>query len=184
MINGSSSHRDYFFQLSYRLQSIQRSDSVPAVIVSFDEETDALLPEDVPGQRLMLLTPERIGLAGKEVNVGAARQRFCRRRGRITVRLAAEDIDAARQPQQVRDIRVIGDRHPRVFPDPVGVEERRRGKLRGESRVLLLDAPGEGLRFAFRTLRQTPAPSPDRVGERSEERRVGKECRSRWSPYH
>ena len=23
-----------------------------------------------------------------------------------------------------------------------------------------------------------------RYGERSEERRVGKECRSRWSPYH
>src|ERR1017187_10194695 len=26
--------------------------------------------------------------------------------------------------------------------------------------------------------------SVDRFGERSEERRVGKECRSRWSPYH
>src|SRR2546422_11732917 len=25
---------------------------------------------------------------------------------------------------------------------------------------------------------------PRRVGKRSEERRVGKECRSRWSPYH
>ena len=24
----------------------------------------------------------------------------------------------------------------------------------------------------------------DYIGERSEERRVGKECRSRWSPYH
>ena len=24
----------------------------------------------------------------------------------------------------------------------------------------------------------------DRAGRRSEERRVGKECRSRWSPYH
>ena len=24
----------------------------------------------------------------------------------------------------------------------------------------------------------------DKTGERSEERRVGKECRSRWSPYH
>ena len=24
----------------------------------------------------------------------------------------------------------------------------------------------------------------DEVAERSEERRVGKECRSRWSPYH
>src|SRR2546430_4124861 len=27
-------------------------------------------------------------------------------------------------------------------------------------------------------------PSPAEVGARSEERRVGKECRSRWSPYH
>ena len=26
--------------------------------------------------------------------------------------------------------------------------------------------------------------SPQRIRERSEERRVGKECRSRWSPYH
>ena len=25
---------------------------------------------------------------------------------------------------------------------------------------------------------------PQRCGMRSEERRVGKECRSRWSPYH
>ena len=25
---------------------------------------------------------------------------------------------------------------------------------------------------------------PDEEAERSEERRVGKECRSRWSPYH
>ena len=24
----------------------------------------------------------------------------------------------------------------------------------------------------------------ERISERSEERRVGKECRSRWSPYH
>ena len=26
--------------------------------------------------------------------------------------------------------------------------------------------------------------SNDNGGDRSEERRVGKECRSRWSPYH
>ena len=25
---------------------------------------------------------------------------------------------------------------------------------------------------------------PRMIGKRSEERRVGKECRSRWSPYH
>ena len=29
-----------------------------------------------------------------------------------------------------------------------------------------------------------PAPIPAEVMARSEERRVGKECRSRWSPYH
>ena len=29
---------------------------------------------------------------------------------------------------------------------------------------------------------QSPFPVPEKI--RSEERRVGKECRSRWSPYH
>ena len=29
-----------------------------------------------------------------------------------------------------------------------------------------------------------PADSPESIYDRSEERRVGKECRSRWSPYH
>ena len=29
-----------------------------------------------------------------------------------------------------------------------------------------------------------PADLSDSTGTRSEERRVGKECRSRWSPYH
>src|SRR5256885_4646823 len=33
-------------------------------------------------------------------------------------------------------------------------------------------------------LTQNAQTAPDRAGTRSEERRVGKECRSRWSPYH
>src|SRR5258708_34529829 len=44
---------------------------------------------------------------------------------------------------------------------------------------------------ASTTVAQNPTPSTDalkkansRPAERSEERRVGKECRSRWSPYH
>src|SRR2546427_11085620 len=31
---------------------------------------------------------------------------------------------------------------------------------------------------------QSKGPVPDPAEARSEERRVGKECRSRWSPYH
>src|SRR3712207_9467760 len=34
-----------------------------------------------------------------------------------------------------------------------------------------------------KTLREIPIP-PEAFIQRSEERRVGKECRSRWSPYH
>src|SRR5437879_13334966 len=37
----------------------------------------------------------------------------------------------------------------------------------------------QGARNASRT-----HPQPRQVRRRSEERRVGKECRSRWSPYH
>src|ERR1041384_8039181 len=33
-------------------------------------------------------------------------------------------------------------------------------------------------------LRDDPQAYEKRMAERSEERRVGKECRSRWSPYH
>src|SRR2546426_12755043 len=53
---------------------------------------------------------------------------------------------------------------------------------------------GSGVRDIVRVLRVSSAmvinvlkkkePAVKQVNERSEERRVGKECRSRWSPYH
>src|SRR3712207_7092067 len=39
-------------------------------------------------------------------------------------------------------------------------------------------------RTATRTTTTTAAPATPATSARSEERRVGKECRSRWSPYH
>src|SRR5260370_40718577 len=56
--------------------------------------------------------------------------------------------------------------------------------LRGES--WLNSTPAE----SHETRRETAKAAPDHSGRarplplRSEERRVGKECRSRWSPYH
>ena len=44
--------------------------------------------------------------------------------------------------------------------------------------VALVARPGAELERAVAALRQSGAQA------RSEERRVGKECRSRWSPYH
>ena len=36
--------------------------------------------------------------------------------------------------------------------------------------------------YNFKVIEKYPV--PDNISYRSEERRVGKECRSRWSPYH
>src|SRR5256885_16300787 len=56
------------------------------------------------------------------------------------------------------------------------------GRLRGEA-ALLATIHREGQPVVYPA---APAPdgAPQFVTARSEERRVGKECRSRWSPYH
>ena len=54
------------------------------------------------------------------------------------------------------------------------LEEAMRMRANGE-KILRLNT-GNPAEFGFT--------APDEVLLRSEERRVGKECRSRWSPYH
>ena len=51
---------------------------------------------------------------------------------------------------------------------------------RGEF-VAIIGASGSGKSTLMNVLGLLDIPT---YGERSEERRVGKECRSRWSPYH
>jgi len=74
------------------------------------------------------------------------------------------------------------------MPIPAGAPLSR-SLLRDDVYVRLRDAivdgtftPGEQLRDG--DLAQWLGVSRTPVRERSEERRVGKECRSRWSPYH
>src|SRR5258707_10355648 len=67
----------------------------------------------------------------------------------------------------------------------------RAARAGGAGRRLARNRPSPGARAEESTVpaahhaRQSP-PRPDvaAAGIRSEERRVGKECRSRWSPYH
>ena len=47
-----------------------------------------------------------------------------------------------------------------------------------------MEEKGMKSRFIHLKKRFVPALSGALMGVRSEERRVGKECRSRWSPYH
>ena len=49
---------------------------------------------------------------------------------------------------------------------------------------LMLLFPGQAEAADKKTIYNSPYVSFSPDGKRSEERRVGKECRSRWSPYH
>src|SRR2546422_8940302 len=72
-----------------------------------------------------------------------------------------------------------------LVTDPRGGPERQRVRQRTLGGTSGRRRPGSA-RASQRQLtaaRATPR-SPDRPRWRSEERRVGKECRSRWSPYH
>ena len=53
-------------------------------------------------------------------------------------------------------------------------------------KLLVLDVDGTLLNDAKEISKRTLAAllKVQQMGVRSEERRVGKECRSRWSPYH
>src|SRR3712207_8607114 len=85
----------------------------------------------------------------------------------------------------IRDIGVTG---VQTCALPISADARR---ARGPGQA---DVEGSALRDARDALcvtvaapagpRQNPSGRADVPGLRSEERRVGKECRSRWSPYH
>src|SRR3989449_11447261 len=99
-----------------------------------------------------------------------------------------------------RSVRVVPGRHPeaRAERERFEVAPRRAARRRQlcEPALQLLGARERGVP-SVAELGHAPE-SPRRVtadpdgdgaarglrGERSEERRVGKECRSRWSPYH
>src|SRR2546422_10664817 len=63
---------------------------------------------------------------------------------------------------------------------------------KSSNRVFLQDGTYDSVRARFHLPSQMACSVPRQVGatyktlwtKRSEERRVGKECRSRWSPYH
>src|SRR5882724_12326784 len=53
----------------------------------------------------------------------------------------------------------------------------------GLAKTLMIRTLSEAIDLKFRRIQFTPDLMPSDI-IRSEERRVGKECRSRWSPYH
>src|SRR5688572_32249379 len=76
----------------------------------------------------------------------------------------------------IRDLTVTG---VQTCALPILTEDRivARVLVRGTHRDTLFGIPGTGRKFEIRQINVEYV-------KRSEERRVGKECRSRWSPYH
>src|SRR5687768_18108116 len=65
---------------------------------------------------------------------------------------------------------------PAELLDPIYLEVARKIRVKGHL--------AEEIQAAFAPLRGRPVVGVHIRHGRSEERRVGKECRSRWSPYH
>ena len=58
-------------------------------------------------------------------------------------------------------------------------------KLEDFAEIMYISMCGGGVGFSVESSNVQALPQISyQTGERSEERRVGKECRSRWSPYH
>ena len=73
-------------------------------------------------------------------------------------------------------------KHSDVTPEPVYLN-RRAFMIGAAALVVAGGASAAAAPPEPGPLKATPNPT-FRVEDRSEERRVGKECRSRWSPYH
>src|SRR5256886_12323002 len=86
----------------------------------------------------------------------------------------------------IRDLTVTG---VQTCALPISFRSRRTGSASPRTpRLLSVHRAGSSRRLR-RPGRRGPSPSCRgtdlaRTADRSEERRVGKECRSRWSPYH
>src|SRR3989454_12487768 len=65
-----------------------------------------------------------------------------------------------------------------------GAESLKKVGQRQRQFLLVEGADGMGKTTFLEAIRRTLVQGEVEVVERSEERRVGKECRSRWSPYH
>ena len=106
-------------------------------------------------------------------------------------------------PKAIREVleivRLEGQRGKKVCHYSLGMKQRLgiATALLGYPKLLILDEPTNGLDPAgIQEMRELIRDLPSRFGMtvvvsshllseiRSEERRVGKECRSRWSPYH
>src|SRR3712207_4745885 len=84
------------------------------------------------------------------------------------------------------DTRIFERSNKSVKPTPAGEQIIRQAERAYSEveRISELVAEGKGNISGHFALSVGPTIAPYILPQRSEERRVGKECRSRWSPYH
>src|SRR2546427_11637202 len=92
-------------------------------------------------------------------------------------------FDSADHGAALFNLEVEGFRYTRIGNPTNAVLERRVAALEGGLEALCVSSGQAALTYAVLNLTELGSNLVS-VPQRSEERRVGKECRSRWSPYH
>src|SRR5256885_1478168 len=138
-------------------------------------------PLDASEQELLFseLTPDRRRIALFAVNTGLRDQELCRLQWTWEVRIPELDTSTLKRSVFVLPADFVKGKRARVVV------------LNDCAQSILEELRGQHRRYVFtskrghsrRCLKHVIAASW-RSARRSEERRVGKECRSRWSPYH
>src|SRR5574341_1632969 len=107
--------------------------------------------------------------------------------------VVVDQLSRALARRMAVEVRCFGERAPAASPDGVTLRgytpwERLGPAKDGARFALALETLSIGLAMARDPVDADVAHAhtwyADMAGLRSEERRVGKECRSRWSPYH
>ena len=171
----------------------------PALIFNyaFNMSTEQLEVE-VLGERTeqfdQILTPEALGFVGK------LHKLFDQRRKELLSARQVRQVtlDAGELPDFLQETKEIRESDWTVNPVPDDLTDRRVEITGPVERKMIINALNSGAKVFMADFEDSSAPTwanavdgqinlrdaVNRTITRSEERRVGKECRSRWSPYH
>src|SRR3712207_6628823 len=133
----------------------------------------------IPDEFAEILTPEAVAFVAK-----LSRQHSDRVHELLAKRAERQErINAGEMPDFLPETREVRESEWKISPIPDDLQDRRVELTGPPDRKMTINALNSGASCWMADFEDANCPTWHNM-LRSEERRVGKECRSRWSPYH